>query len=168
MGSVMPKMLAPESSGLGNAKDYIENLDSLSHVYGYAVHLYDCSGCGSSPDRFIPRMNSLSNFIIQHGNKPLFQTEFEDEPGTWEDAINTALVIYNSLTVAKVSAYFYWDLFWAPGTALVSMNDSSSYTIKPTYYAFKQYSAFIDADWQRVEVTTDDAGLRLSAPITKN
>jgi len=166
MGSAMPKMLAPESSSLGNAKDYIKNLDSLSHVYGYAVHLYGCSGCGSSPDRFIPRMNSLSNFIKQYGNKPLFQTEFEDEPGTWEDAIHTALVVHNSLTAANVSAYLYWDLFWAPGTALVSLDDSSSYTIKPTYYAFRHYSAFIDADWQRVDANTDNAGLRLSAFIS--
>ncbi len=166
IGQAMPKMLAPESSGIGNAKDYIENLDSLSHVYGYAVHLYDCSGCGGSPDRFIPRMKSLSNIVMRHGNKPLFQTEFEDEPGTWEDAINTALTIHNSLTALKVSAYLYWDLFWGPGTALVSMDDSSSYTIKPTYYAFKQYSAFIGADWQQVDATSDNSGVRLSAYIS--
>jgi glucuronoarabinoxylan endo-1,4-beta-xylanase len=166
MGSAMPKMLAPETSSLGDAKDYIANLDNLSHVYGYAVHLYGCSGCGSSPDRFIPRMNSLSNFIKQHGSKSLFQTEFEDEPGTWEDAINTALTVHNSLTAANVSAYLYWDLFWGTGTALISLDDSVSYTIKPTYYGFKQYSAFIDSDWQRVDAVTNNTGLRLSAFIS--
>ena len=165
MGSDIPKILTPESSGLGNSKEYIENLDSLSHVYGYAHHLYDCSGCGSAPDRFIPRMISYNNLAVQNGNKPVFQTEFEDEPGTWADAINTALVIHNSLTVEKVAAYLYWDLFWATGTALVSMDDESSYTVKPTYYAFKQYSAFIDADWQRVETSTDNTGIRISAYI---
>ncbi len=166
MGSDMPKMLAPESSGLGNSKEYIENLDSLSHVYGYAHHLYDCSGCGSAPDRFIPRMISYHNLTMQHGNKPVFQTEFEDEPGTWADAINTALVMHNALTVENVSVYLYWDLFWGTGTGLISMDDSSSYTIKPTYYAFKQYSAFIDADWQRVDAVTDNTGLRISAYIS--
>ena len=166
MGPDIPKMLAPESSGLGNSKAYIENLDDLSHVYGYAHHLYDCSGCGTAPDRFIPRMISLNNFIKQYGNKPIFQTEFEEEPGTWADAINTAHLIHNSLTVEQVSAYLYWDLFWAPGTALLSMDNSSSYTIKPTYYAFKHYSAFIHADWQRVETSTDNTGLRISAYIS--
>jgi glucuronoarabinoxylan endo-1,4-beta-xylanase len=166
MGSDMPKILTPESSGLGSSKEYIENLDSLSHVYGYAHHLYDCSGCGSAPDRFIPRMISYNNLAVQNGDKPIFQTEFEDEPGTWADAINTALVIHNSLTVEKVAAYLYWDLFWATGTALVSMDDESSYTVKPTYYAFKQYSAFIDADWQRVETSTDNTGIRISAYIS--
>jgi glucuronoarabinoxylan endo-1,4-beta-xylanase len=166
MGPDMPKMLAPESSGLGNCREYIENLDTLSHVYGYATHLYDCSGCGSAPDRFIPRMTSLYNFNLLHGNLPLFQTEFEDEPGTWADAINTALVMHNALTVENVAAYLYWDLFWAPGTALVSLDDPTSYTVKPTYYAFKQYSAFINADWQRVEASTDNSGLRISAYIS--
>jgi glucuronoarabinoxylan endo-1,4-beta-xylanase len=161
-----PKLLAPESSGLGNSKEYIENLDNLSHVYGYAHHLYDCSGCGSAPDRFIPRMESYHNLAMKYGNKPIFQTEFEDEPGTWADAINTALVIHNSLTVENVSAYLYWDLFWETGTALVSMDNDTSYTIKPTYYTFKQYSAFIDADWQRVEASTDNTGIRLSAYIS--
>jgi hypothetical protein len=111
-------------------------------------------------------MISYNNLAVQNGDKPIFQTEFEDEPGTWADAINTALVIHNSLTVEKVAAYLYWDLFWATGTALVSMDDESSYTVKPTYYAFKQYSAFIDADWQRVETSTDNTGIRISAYIS--
>jgi len=160
MGKDMPKMLAVETSGLGNAKPYIENLD-MSHVYGISTHLYDCSGCGYSPDRFIPRMQSLNKLVQQYENKPYFQTEFEEDPGTWADAINTALVIYNTLTIAKASAYLYWDLFWAPGTALVSMNDSVKFTIKPTYYALKQYSYFIGQDWYMVESTTDDTGLRI-------
>ena len=165
MGKDMPKMLAVETSGLGNAKPYIENMD-MTHVYGISTHLYDCSGCGYSPDRFIPRMMSLNKLVKQYGNKPYFQTEFEEDPGAWPDALNTSLVIYNTLTVANASAYLYWDLFWAPGTALVSMDDSIHYTIKPTYYALKQYAAFIDSDWQRVEASTDDTGIRLSAFIS--
>ncbi|MBN1398621.1 MAG: carbohydrate binding domain-containing protein [Bacteroidetes bacterium] len=166
MGDKMPKMLAPEASSLGNTKRYIQYLEKTSDYYGYATHLYDCSGCGSAPDRFIPSMNSFRNFIKQRPVKPVFQTEFEDEPGTWADAINTALVMHNSLTIIDASGYLYWDLFWAPGTALISMNDSASYTIKPTYYTFKNYSAFIDPDWQRVEASTDNTGLRISAYIS--
>jgi glucuronoarabinoxylan endo-1,4-beta-xylanase len=166
MGPNMPKMLAPETSSLGNSKRYIQYLEGQSHFYGYATHLYDCSGCGSAPDRFIPSMNSFNNFVMQHAKKPVFQTEFEDGAGTWANAINTALVMHNSLTITNAAAYLYWDLFWGPGTALVSMNDSASYTIKPTYYTFKQYSAFIDADWQRIEASTDNTGLRISAYIS--
>jgi O-glycosyl hydrolase len=166
MGDDMPKMLAPESSGLGNGQEYLLNMNDLSHVYGYAHHLYDCSGCGIAPDRFIPRMTSLREFIDEHGDLPIFQTEFEEDPGNWADAINTALVIHNAMTVLEASAYLYWDLFWAPGTGLLSMDDQYTYTIKPTYYAFKQYSAFIYHGWQRVAATTENTGLRLTAYVS--
>jgi glucuronoarabinoxylan endo-1,4-beta-xylanase len=166
MGSDMPKMIGPESSGLGNSSDYLANLDTLSHIYGYAHHLYDCSGCGSAPDRFIPRMISYHQLAEQYENKPVFQTEFEDEPGTWADAINTALIIHNSLTDEEVASYLYWDLFWATGSGLISLDSDSTYTIHPTYYTFKQYAAFIDANWQRVAASTDNTGLRISAYIS--
>jgi len=166
MGKKMPKILAPETSGLGDAEAYIKNIKDLSHVYGYAHHLYDCSGCGAEPDRFIPRMTSFREMVSKYGDKPIFQTEFEDDPGAWPDALNTALLLHNALTVAEVSAYLYWDLFWAPGTGLVSMDDSDSYTVKPTYYAFKQFSAFVDAGWQRISVSNDNSGLRISAYIS--
>lgn len=166
MGSAMPKMLAPETSSLGQAKRYIENLNNLSHIYGYAHHLYDCSGCGLNPDRFIPSMTSFAGFNVQHGNKPLFQTEFADAALSWTDAISAALVMHNALTVEGVTSYLYWDLFWGPDSGLVSINSLSSYTINPTYYAFKHYSAFIDADWQRVDASTDNSGLKVSAYVS--
>ena len=162
----MPKLLFPESSGLGNAEPYLKEIGNLSHIYGYAHHLYDCSGCGSNPDRFIPRMITLNNIVKQYGNKPIFQTEFENEPSTWNDAISTAILIHNSLTVENVSAYLYWDLFWNHESGLISLSeDQSSYTIKSTYYTFKQYSAFIHFGWQRVEASTKNTGVRISAYI---
>jgi glucosylceramidase len=104
----------------------------------------------------------------KYGNKPLFQTEFQHkEPNAWTQAINTAILMHNSLTVEGVAGYLYWDLFWGPGTvSLVSLNDPCSYTINPTYYAFKQYSAFIDSGWQRVDASTENSGLRISAYIS--
>ncbi len=166
MGAEMPKMLAPETSSLGHSERYIKNLDSLSHVYGYAHHLYNCSFCGENPDRFIPSMQRFYEFVLQYGNKPRFQTEFEVAPVNWTGAMSTALLIHNSMTVEQVAAYLYWDLFWNPDSGLISIDDPASYTINPAYYAFKQYSAFIDADWQRVDASTDNAGLRLTAYIS--
>ncbi|MFC1569148.1 carbohydrate binding domain-containing protein [bacterium] len=166
MGEDMPKMLAPEASGLGNCMQYVKHIDDLSHVYGFAHHLYDCSGCGSAPDRFIPRMISLNTNLMKYGDKPIFQTEYEDEPGTWDDALNTAHLIHNSFTIEKVSGYLYWDLFWAPYSGLVGLDDIYTYTIKPTYYTYKQFSAFVHAGWQRVETATDNTGLRISAFIS--
>jgi glucuronoarabinoxylan endo-1,4-beta-xylanase len=165
MGPNMPKMLDPETMGFSHVESYISKLDT-SRVYGYAHHLYDCSGCAENPDRYIPKMVNFKKFNSQHGDKPLFQTEFEDEPNTWTGAMNTAILMHNSLTVENVAGYLYWDLFWNPESGLVSINDPNSYTIKPVYYAFKQYSAFTDSDWQRVEASTDNSGLRISAYIS--
>lgn len=160
----MPKILAPETYSLNTTIDYVDNLDNLSHVYGYAHHLYGCSGCAEVPDRYIPEMEKLKS---KYGNKPLMQTEFQNEPNTWAGAMSMAILIHNSLTVENVAAYLYWDLFWGPTSGMVSLNpDLSSYTIKPVYYAFKQYSAFIDSDWQRVDASTGNAGLRISAYIS--
>jgi glucuronoarabinoxylan endo-1,4-beta-xylanase len=163
MGPAVPKMLAPETYSLNTAIDYIDKLDDLSHVYGYAHHLYGCSGCGEAPDRYIPEMERLKS---KYGNKLLMQTEFQYEPATWAGAMNMVILIHNSLAAENAAAYLYWDLFWGPGSGLVSINDPNSYTIKPAYYAFKQYSAFTDSDWQRVEATTDNTSLRISAYIS--
>jgi glucuronoarabinoxylan endo-1,4-beta-xylanase len=170
MGPAMPKMLAPETSGLSNIINYIDSLPNQSHVYGYSHHLYNCSGdgdstagCGSAPDRYIA---SMEEFKSKYGSKPLFQTEYEYESDTWTNAMNVAILMHNALTVEEVAAYLYWDLFWGPTSGLVSMNDPNSYTIKPAYYAFKHYSAFIDSGWQRVEASSDNSGLRISAYIS--
>ncbi|MCJ7778772.1 MAG: carbohydrate binding domain-containing protein [Sedimentisphaerales bacterium] len=164
VGPYMPKILAPETYSLDSAKEYIDNIDNLSHVYGYAHHLYDCSGCGATPDRYISKME---NFKSNYGNKPLFQTEFAHDPNTWTGAMNTAILVHNCLTAEEAAAYLYWELFWGPGEdGLVSLYDPCSYTIRPAYYAFKQYSAFIDSGWQRVEAGTDNPGLRVSAYIS--
>jgi glucuronoarabinoxylan endo-1,4-beta-xylanase len=165
MGPAMPKTLDPETMGFSHVESYISKLDS-SHVYGYVHHLYDCSGCAENPDRYIPKMIRFTKFNSQHGNKPLFQTEFQHEPNTWTGAMNMAILVHNSLTVENVASYLYWDLFWSSESGLVSLNDPCSYTIKPVYYAFKQYSAFIDSGWQRVEASTDNSGLRISAYIS--
>lgn len=163
MGSAMPKMLAPETYSINMAGGYIDNLDNLSHVYGYAHHLYGCSGCAEAPDRYIPEMEKLKS---EYGNKPLFQTEFQHEPDTWEGAMNTAVLIHNSMTAESTAAYLYWDLFWGSTSGMVSIDNPSIYVIKPVYYAFKQYSAFIHSGWQRVEAAADNPGLRVSAYIS--
>jgi glucuronoarabinoxylan endo-1,4-beta-xylanase len=166
MGPAVPKMLAPETSSIVDAKTYIASLPDLSQVYGYAHHLYDCNGCGSTPDRYLSKMASIDRFNSEHGAKPMFQTEYEFEPQTWTGAMNTALLMHNSLTTENVAGYLYWDLFWGTGSGLVSLDSPSSFTIKPAYYAFKQYSAFIDSGWQRVEASTDSPGLRISAFVS--
>jgi O-glycosyl hydrolase len=162
----MPKLLAPEACGCGASNSYIDTLIDLNHVYGYAHHLY-AGGSHDAPDGYIPEM---ANFAARYGDRPLLQTEFakgESDPLTFSDAMNLALLMHNSLAVEGVSAYLYWELFWQKPKGLVSLDNpwqsNPGYTINPTYYAFKQYSAFTNPGWRRVEASTDSSSLRISA-----
>ncbi len=172
-GSSMPKMLAAETAGMDRIAEYLSYIINPSHLYGYAHHLYNCygdgdstPGCGSDPDRYLARM---TNFVSQYGDKPRFQTEYEFSTGTWTDAMNTALLLHNSLTIEQVSAYIYWDLFWGDNGGLVTLDNpwqpDPGYTINPVYYAFKHYSAFIHSGWQRLETSVDSFNPRMSAYI---
>ncbi|HUU19948.1 MAG TPA: hypothetical protein VMW72_22540 [Sedimentisphaerales bacterium] len=161
----MPKLLAPDSFGCSASRAFIDALIDPSHVYGYAHHLYP-DGDYDNPDSFIPAMQS---FAAKYGDKPLFQTEYSrggnEKP--FSVALNTARHIHNSLVHEGVCSYFYFNLFWGEEFGLVTLDfpwqANPSYTINHTYYAFKQYTAFTDPGWYRVEASTDSSGLRISA-----
>lgn len=171
MGSSMPKMLAPELTGFdgahgSNTSAYISAFINQSHVYGYAHHLYNPGpgpGYGDTPDSYLSVMSSFAASYYE--SKPLFQTEYSLHNTTFDDAMNLAILMHNSLTVEGVASYFYWDLFWASPSGLVSFPSygSTSYTINPVYYAFKHYAKFTDPNWHRVAATDDSDSLRMSA-----
>jgi glucuronoarabinoxylan endo-1,4-beta-xylanase len=164
LGPNMPKMLAPETTGLGVAQGYINSLIDTNHVYGYAHHLYS-DGDYDSPDSFI---TGMQNFGSVYGYKPLLQTEYERLSSPSDDftaAMNMALHIYNSLVYEGVCSYFHWSLFWGGSSGLVTLPSygTSDYVINPTYYVFKHYAKFTDPNWYRVGASTDSNGLRISA-----
>jgi glucuronoarabinoxylan endo-1,4-beta-xylanase len=160
----IPKMLAGEACGCGSTRAYIDALIDKNRAYGYAHHLY-ADGNYDKPDSFIPAME---NFAARYGDKPLFQTEYS---GGGEESFSVALDlarhIHNSLAHEGVSTYCYWNLYWGDEGGLVTLDfpwqPNPGYTINPIYYAFKQYSAFTDPGWYRVEASTDSSGLRISA-----
>jgi glucuronoarabinoxylan endo-1,4-beta-xylanase len=174
MNTSMPKMLATDGTGFQGASgytldEYLEALPDLSHVYGYAHHLYNCynggsAGCGDDPDLYIPYMSA---FYANWNDKPRMQTEYESSTGAWPDTFNMALLLHNSLTVENVAAYLYWDLFWATG-GLVTLPSygADTYIINSDYYGFKHYSGFIHSGWQRVQAEEDSEDLRMSAYIS--
>jgi glucuronoarabinoxylan endo-1,4-beta-xylanase len=163
-----PKLLAPEACGCGNSQEYIDALIDPNQVYGFAHHHY-ADGDYDNPDSFIPAMENLA---ANYGYKPLFQTEYSRGSGErpFSVALDLARHIHNSLVHEGTSAFFYWDLFWGDEGGLVSLDNpwrsNPGYTINHTYYAFKQYSAFTDPGWHRVEASTDSSGLRISAYIS--
>jgi arylsulfatase A-like enzyme/O-glycosyl hydrolase len=161
----MPKMLGPELVAFNKLDDYINNLIQPPHMYGYAHHLYS-SNVGTNPSVLNAQMQSTND---DFGYKPLLQTEYfnGDSPTEWLRKYNLAKLMHNSLTLEEVSAYLYWCLYWPidGGQALITLPDNTSYDINPEYYAFKHYSAFIDADWRRLEATSSQPGIDLSAYI---
>ncbi|MHC4633291.1 MAG: carbohydrate binding domain-containing protein, partial [Planctomycetota bacterium] len=161
----MPKLLASDSFGCSASRAFIDELIDPGHAYGYAHHLY-ADGDYNNPDSFILAMQS---FASKYGDKPLFQTEYsclcDVEP--FNVALNLACHMHNSLVHEGVCSYFYWSLFWGDEGGLVTLDNpwqgNPGYTINHIYYAFKQYSAFTNPGWHRVEALTDSSGLRISA-----
>ena len=112
----------------------------------------------------------MADFQTDYGYKPLFQTEYAvlnaNTNSPLVRKLNLARVIHNALTIEEVSAYFYWALYWKGEQGLIDIPDSSSYIITPEYYAFKHYSAFIQADWRRLDATSSEPAVDLSAYIS--
>jgi glucuronoarabinoxylan endo-1,4-beta-xylanase len=157
-----PKLLAPENQSLSSTGNYINALNTTdkANIYGYSHHLYD--GDPNRPDGLVSAMTAFKN---QYSDKPVFQTEYSSGyVVNWENAMYLAMLINNCLTVENVSAYFYWDLFWASPNGLVSLT-TPNYTINPVYYAFKHFSYFTDPNWQRIALSADSSSLRTSAFI---
>jgi glucuronoarabinoxylan endo-1,4-beta-xylanase len=156
-----PILLAPEGQDTTSTPSYVNALTAAdkANVYGYSHHLYN--GDASNPDGLIAPMATLKA-AIGGDNKPLLQTEFSGSEATWTDAMNLAKLIYNAMTVEEVSAYLYWELFWAPSSGLVSVTNTS-YTINPVYYALMHYSRFTDPGWQRVDANSTSSDLRITA-----
>jgi glucuronoarabinoxylan endo-1,4-beta-xylanase len=161
--NAMPKMIGPEPIGFNRLDEYIDALIDPDHMYGYAHHLYQ-SNPAQNPDVLNAQMAATK---AAYGDKPLFQTEYAYLNGNTDSAIQRKLdqakLMYNGLTIEDLAAYFYWGLFWNGEQGLIDIPDSSSYNIIPEYYAFKHYSAFVHADWQRVDVNAGTNAVSISA-----
>ncbi|MBN1763636.1 MAG: carbohydrate binding domain-containing protein [Sedimentisphaerales bacterium] len=168
MGEAMPKMLAPETIGFGNAHYYIDAMIDLDHVYGYAHHFYSDNVDDVTPP--FDYASAMQTFAETYGDKPLFQTEYEDAISAWPDALNLAILMHNTLTLEGASGYLYWDLFWGDSSGLITLDNpwdaNPSFSINSDYYGFKHYSAFIHSGWQRVEAQANATDLLISAYIS--
>jgi glucuronoarabinoxylan endo-1,4-beta-xylanase len=164
-GIQQPKVVGPESSGIGGARveNYVGALASnqtLGQLDVVAHHLYN-GGDGNQPASFVGKMGSLSDLAAGIG-KPLWMTEYS--PSAGPDMFNTAWLIQTSVAVEGVSAYVYWELVWPPPSmagqtpgGLVTTT-ASTWTINDTYYAVRHFAKWIDVGWQRV-------GAAATAPV---
>ena len=158
-----PKMLGPEVLGIGygELQKYMQYFINYNHFSGVAYHLYhgesDNVNDNHNPDLFIPSLSTIAN---TYQGKQIFQTEYDR--GDW---FKTAWLMNNCLVYGNVSAYLWWELVWGSGGNPLIEMQSSTYTITKYYWAFRQYSKFISADWKRVTANVDTSMLRASAFI---
>jgi len=173
LGSEHPKILGPEVLGVHYSKvqSYAAALDA-SLLDGWAAHLYEQGNDQvwdwrtPGPDSFIAPMKGAAS-ISQ--DKPVFASEFATnaDNGT-EGGFETAWLVHNALAEAGFGAFIYWDMIWTGNAGLVTINDTSSYTIRDQYYAMKHFSRFTDPGDQRIVASSNLQALRASAWASKN
>jgi glucuronoarabinoxylan endo-1,4-beta-xylanase len=156
-----PKLLAPEIHGIGynTPAGYISTIHK-NIVDGYDYHLYHGNSGTNDADNVTPDgfNASLTSAAAVFSGKPIWQTEFDR--GDW---FQTVWVMHNCLVNGNVSAYLWWELIWGEGSKPLITLSSTGYTINKYYWAFRQYSRYISAGWNRVTATSTDDSLRMSA-----
>lgn len=164
---VKPKILGPETIGIGYNKvqNYVSRLNT-SYIYGIAHHLYH--GVDENNPWISTKFNEVGNY---YKDIPYFQTEFGR--GDW---FSLAGLMYKSFHDENVVAYLYWDLIWT-GAGLVDLdfpwdrnrwNTTKGYVKTKTFYAFKQYSAFIHPNWVRVHSSNSNENIKTLAFASPN
>ncbi|HEX5324072.1 MAG TPA: glycoside hydrolase family 30 beta sandwich domain-containing protein [Capsulimonadaceae bacterium] len=162
-----PKLIGPETIGIGygDPENYIPPTDTgvMSELWGLSHHLYH-GGDQNNPDSFVPRLNAIRS---EYGDKPKMMTEFDRG-----DMFQTAWLINNCLTEENAAAYVYWGGVWPhdPGLVLVENPDQQSQWKNPhgwklgdIYYAMKHFSWFTAPGYRRVDTSSSNPGVKMSA-----
>jgi glucuronoarabinoxylan endo-1,4-beta-xylanase len=159
-----PQIIGPEISGTRRITNYLAGMNSVQ-IGAIAHHLYNGGGTGTNPDpsTFGTAMTAVAT-AASPLQKPLFMTEYS--PGQ-PAMLETAGLIHQALTVEGVSAYFYWELFWAAPTngiptALVTLDNPGAltsargYTINDMYYAVKHFAKWTDPGHVRIDAASSN------------
>jgi O-glycosyl hydrolase len=155
----VPVMIGPESQDVPTYAAFANKLKDRAHCGVIAYHPYNINA-GTSASQIKSSLESVGAIT----GKPNIMTEFSDNL----DWFNTAMFIQSTLLYANSSGYIYWKLIWntpASGTdaALVSVAQGGQYTVTPFYYLIKHFSKNIDAGYRRVDVTSSNPSLQVSA-----
>jgi len=161
------QIMAPETAGCSSALNYIRVIMSdpvaAQYVKVFTHHLY--GGDYYEPDEKISAMKELAK-TREIYYRPIWQTEYSDGEyrGTLKEALATAHHIHNVLTFENASAYLFWSLFWPNEGGLITIYpNNNSYRVNPVYYAFKQYSKFIQPGSRRIYANSSNPKLLVSS-----
>ena len=155
----VPVMIGPESQDIPTYAAFANKLKDRTHCGALGYHPYNINS-GTSTAQIKSSLESVGAIT----GKPNFMTEFSDNL----DWFNTALFMQGTLIYANSSGYIYWKLIWntpASGTdaAIISVTQGGQYTVTPFYYLMKHFSKNIDAGYRRVDVSSSNTSLQLSA-----
>ena len=175
-GEDAPTLLGPEtmscsSSSLLSYYNAIKELNPEA-LGGLAFHLY----VGGTSDSSTMQVTPSSYYVNFTGMRDFFpdlkkwQTEFYIGQG-----IQTAELIWSALTNADMNAYIYWSGVWADSTPdafesadLVEINNAGEWRLTANYYVMRHYSEFIRPGYTRIDASTDDSKVRVSAFANEN
>jgi O-glycosyl hydrolase len=180
LGEAAPQMLGPDSMSMKFTtvnyymKDIIDT--EPESIYGLAHHLYiggesDDKTNRADPGSFVINMMDLKSH--SNGYKK-WQTEFYIG-----HALETALIINNSMTYEETNAYLFWSGTWNDesnyfeagylmGLRPGIMKDSkrTGWRLTGNYYAIRHFSEFVRPGYTRIKATTKDRTVATSAFIS--
>jgi len=165
-----PHLLGPETIGIGYGTEeaFVKALNP-DEIYAVTHHLYT-GGDKNDPDSFIPAMQAVKD---QSQGKLRFMTEYYTPTG-----FETALMIHDALTVEEVSLYLQWPYTWPNGDsggALLQVEDphdqahwknKDGWKFADSYFALKQFSYVIHAGYRRVDASSSNDQVKLSAFVS--
>jgi len=161
-----PHLLGPETIGIGfgNFEAFNEALN-VNEIDAATHHLYT-GGDKENSDSYAPVLQEVKD---ETAGRLRFMTEYYTAKG-----FQTAVMIQDELLLEDVSLYLNWPYAW-PATddsTLVIVEDPAApskwknkqgWRLTDSYYAMKQFSYFIHAGYHRVDTTTTNNDVRLSA-----
>ncbi|MDF2905384.1 MAG: xynC [Herbinix sp.] len=176
-GSAAPKMIGPETMSLlfTTVNYYMKDIIDTEpeSIYGLAHHLYiggesDAKTNRVDPGSFIINMMDLKS--RSNGYK-MWQTEFYIG-----NALETALLINNSMTYEEANAYLFWSGTWINESEdfeagyLMGLKRGLSdgitrtgWRLSANYYAIRHFSEFVRPGYTRIKATTKDRTVSTSA-----
>lgn len=170
-GENAPKLLGPESMGCSPATlmSYLKPVQDKcpEALDGLAFHLYATGTSDSSTNTVKPisYMDAFTNMRDFYPGLRKWQTEFWIGRG-----IQTAELIWTAMTCADLNAYIFWSGVWddsQPGKLesnhLIEVNSKGEWRTSANYYAIRHYSEFIRPGYVRIDMASDDAGVKVSA-----
>jgi glucuronoarabinoxylan endo-1,4-beta-xylanase len=165
-----PLLLGPETIGIGYGNETaFTNAVNPKQIYAVTHHLYT-GGDKENSDSYIPALQALRN---ETPGRIRFMTEYYTANG-----FQTALMIEDELAEEDVSLYLYWPYAWPSadggGTLLNVENPDepakwktkNGWDYTDGYYALKQFSYFIRAGYRRVDATSSNDEVKLSAYLS--